>query len=132
MAGRTSEGHEVTGESPFLWEEKVHIFEIPYVPKPQSRPRVTSKGTYNPDAKEIEALHWQLKAQRKVDTLEGPLAVTIVFVYPNPQRRKMCAPATRPDVDNLAKKILDSANNCIWFDDSQIVELRVIKRYLTQ
>ncbi|EOU1650932.1 RusA family crossover junction endodeoxyribonuclease [Clostridium perfringens] len=38
-------------------------------------------------------------------------------------------PTKKPDADNIAKIILDSLNDVAYKDDSQIVELRIIKRY---
>ena len=59
--------------------------------------------------------------------LAGPLSVSITFVFPRPTN---CVwktkPMTRlphvkkPDIDNLAKAVLDSLNNIVWRDDAQI------------
>ena len=38
-------------------------------------------------------------------------------------------PQKKPDADNIAKIILDSLNKIAYEDDSQVVELTVIKRY---
>ncbi|HHD2713896.1 RusA family crossover junction endodeoxyribonuclease [Clostridium perfringens] len=38
-------------------------------------------------------------------------------------------PIKKPDADNIAKIILDSLNGIAYKDDSQIIELSVIKRY---
>ena len=38
-------------------------------------------------------------------------------------------PIKKPDADNIAKIILDSLNDIAFHDDSQIVELTVIKRW---
>jgi Holliday junction resolvase RusA-like endonuclease len=43
----------------------------------------------------------------------------------------MLKPTGRPDADNYAK-ILDALNLIVWVDDSQIVDLRVRKRYSDQ
>ena len=37
-----------------------------------------------------------------------------------------------PDIDNLAKMVLDSANGDFFVDDKQVVELNCIKRYIKQ
>ena len=39
---------------------------------------------------------------------------------------------TKPDIDNLAKLVLDSFNNRFFLDDSQVVELSCLKRYVEQ
>lgn len=36
---------------------------------------------------------------------------------------------TKPDIDNLIKTVLDAANNHLWNDDNQIVEIASFKRY---
>lgn len=38
-------------------------------------------------------------------------------------------PAKKPDADNIAKIICDSLNNVAYRDDTQVIELTVIKRY---
>lgn len=38
-------------------------------------------------------------------------------------------PTARPDLDNLAKSILDACNGVIYKDDAQIVDLITHKRY---
>lgn len=35
----------------------------------------------------------------------------------------------KPDVDNIAKAILDALNGVVWLDDKQVVELLVSKAY---
>ena len=38
-------------------------------------------------------------------------------------------PTKRPDADNVAKIVLDGLNKVAWEDDTQVVEMMVIKRY---
>lgn len=38
-------------------------------------------------------------------------------------------PMVKPDLDNVAKAILDACNGIVWADDKQVVELRITKRY---
>ena len=38
-------------------------------------------------------------------------------------------PRKKPDADNIAKIILDSLNGVAYKDDSQIVDIRIIKKY---
>jgi Holliday junction resolvase RusA-like endonuclease len=69
---------------------------------------------------------------------EAPVAVELRFAMPRPKSHigakglKPSAPqfhAGKPDVDNLAKLVLDqiTKNGCIWRDDSQVVSLRCDK-----
>lgn len=68
----------------------------------------------------------------------GPVAVTLRFSMPRPKSHfgakgiKPSAPQAhvgKPDADNLAKLILDQATRTerIWRDDSQVVEMHVVK-----
>ena len=38
-------------------------------------------------------------------------------------------PTKKPDADNVAKIILDGLNHIAWDDDTQVVDMMVIKRY---
>jgi Holliday junction resolvase RusA-like endonuclease len=38
-------------------------------------------------------------------------------------------PTVKPDLDNLAKTVLDGMNGIVYQDDSQIVELHISKKY---
>lgn len=72
-------------------------------------------------------------------TLEGPLAVHISAYYEPPKSTskknytKMmdCSilPTKKPDIDNIAKVVLDALNGIAYKDDTQVVNLNVIKRY---
>ena len=71
--------------------------------------------------------------------LEGPIRARIVAYYKVPAsyskkrlqsiRNGLEYPTKKPDADNVAKVILDSLNDIAFHDDSQIVELTVIKRW---
>lgn len=41
-------------------------------------------------------------------------------------------PLVKPDVDNVAKTIMDALNGVAYADDKQIVELKIIKQYSLQ
>ena len=49
------------------------------------------------------------------------------------QKEKMLAgeikPVVKPDVDNVAKSILDALNGIVYLDDKQIIELDIKKIY---
>ncbi len=62
--------------------------------------------------------------------IEGPiLDVRMIFFLPRPKKPKYPYPATRPDLDNLVKGLLDKFNGILWHDDAQIIELSIGKRY---
>ena len=72
-------------------------------------------------------------------TLEGPLAVHIRAYYEPPKStskrnyEKMIAglifPTKKPDIDNIAKVVLDALNGIAYKDDTQVVDLNMKKRY---
>lgn len=72
-------------------------------------------------------------------TLEGPLTVHISAYYEPPKStsKKNYAkmidntilPTKKPDIDNIAKVVLDALNGIAYKDDTQVVNLNVIKRY---
>ena len=56
--------------------------------------------------------------------------------HTGPKRALMASgelsPTTKPDLDNLIKRIKDGCNKIIWHVDSQIVEMNVRKFYSEQ
>lgn len=71
--------------------------------------------------------------------LEGPIKANIIAYYKIPKsytktkrlacKQNIILPTKKPDIDNIAKIIIDSLNNIAFHDDSQIVHLTVIKRW---
>lgn len=62
--------------------------------------------------------------------VQGPLVVTMVFALQRPKshpKRRRTWPVARPDVDKLARAVLDSCNQVVWRDDTQVVDLRARK-----
>lgn len=70
-------------------------------------------------------------AQDKSPThlVEGPISIAWVFYLQPPKKLKFPVPVTRPDTGNLTKGNADALNGVIWFDDSQIVDEHIFKRY---
>ena len=71
--------------------------------------------------------------------LEGPLRLNVLAVVSIPaswSKKKQVAalageirPTGKPDLDNIAKLYADALNGILWKDDSQIVRMRLEKRY---
>ena len=69
--------------------------------------------------------------------LNGELKVTLSFYFEPPKswsnRKRLLAigqyKRTKPDIDNLIKTVLDAANDHLWKDDNQIVEIHSFKQY---
>lgn len=124
--------------------------EIPGEPVATGRPRtrvVKPAGraafshTYTPartrNAKAY--LREYISARCPAEPLQGALFVTVTVVLVPPKSRPKwwheavesgaVWPTSKPDVDNLAKTILDASNGIVWRDDAQIVDLHVRKAY---
>jgi len=110
-------------------------------PVPQKRHRHCAGGTrtYDPSAAEKATFLALVREQGPVPLQEGPLRAVLHFRYKRPkshlraggQLRKGAPEAhvARPDVDNLAKFVLDALQGVCYKDDSQIVHLEVTKAY---
>ena len=61
---------------------------------------------------------------------EGALKVEAVFYVTRKPTVKREFPTVPPDVDKLARSLLDSCKP-VWGDDSQVVRLEVSKKYAT-
>lgn len=113
-------------------------FTIPAKAVPKGRPRMGRYGAYTPQkTRDFENLVSVTASQYAQNATEMPLAIEITFV--------MCPAASwsksrfrealngqifpRPDIDNLAKAILDGLNGVIYADDSQIYKLTAMKKY---
>lgn len=114
---------------------------IPGEPKGKGRPRLGKGFTYTPkDTVNYENL---VKVcymdQAKNLKLDGELKATIIAYYSIPKStskkkrlemvEERIRPTKKPDLDNVAKIVLDSLNKVAYDDDSQIVSLTVEKYY---
>jgi Holliday junction resolvase RusA-like endonuclease len=112
-------------------------------PVAKGRPRMTRRGqVYTPsETRAYETLVRQLAAleMRGKAPLEGAVRVELLIELAIPQswsRTKQLAaiadeimPASRPDIDNFVKSVLDAINGIVFSDDAQIVELRARKKF---
>lgn len=118
------------------------IVELAGAPMAKERVRVTNKGhAYTPQRTvnyEARLAHAAQIAMAGRPLLDGPLAVSVTITMPiaesKPKKWREAAlvgkirPVKKPDADNYAK-VLDALNLIVWADDSQIVDLRVVKFY---
>lgn len=97
-----------------------------------ARPRVTKFGTYIPEKtrkyrERIKGSFIEAGGMR----MSGPLSVRVhVFRQlpkSRPKRVTLEDDTFKPDVDNIAKNVLDALNGIAWDDDSQVTELLVRK-----
>lgn len=115
-------------------------FTIPGKPQGKGRPRVTRNGTYTPQkTKDYERLVQHSFMAAKCHSLVGELKASIMCYYPIPKntnkkrlammQSKIILPTVKPDLDNVAKAVLDALNGFAYKDDNQIVELSINKVY---
>jgi Holliday junction resolvase RusA-like endonuclease len=120
----------------------VITFVIPGDPVPQPRPRVSTQSgfarAYVPASHAIHAYRKEVQLWAKsagVVATSDPLSVEIVATFARPAShltkkgvRAGAPQLPRPDVDNIAKGILDALGG-LWGDDSCVAALSVEKCY---
>jgi Holliday junction resolvase RusA-like endonuclease len=130
-------------------------------PRPRARAVKTPKGYQariykgaNSGASRKHYKHWaetcrveMARNKQEVRNLispRSPISLSLTFVMPRPKDHytnrdrsrpiKDSAPIahiSNPDVDNLAKCILDEGNELLWDDDRQVAQLVLTKHYTT-
>ena len=112
-------------------------FIIPGKPQPKQRPRVTSHGTYTPQATvDYERLvGWQCRSVYKGKPITQAVKLTVRVFVKLPKRtvkEKGDWHTSRPDLDNIIKSIKDGLNGTAYEDDSQIVYLVATKQWASE
>ena len=117
-------------------------FTVPGEPVPQPRARVSTRGgfarAYVPASHPVHAFRQAVALSATIAGLRErsePMNVCIVAVFKRPASHvtakgivKATAPKVpRPDVDNLAKAVLDALGD--FFDDTLVESLQVSKSY---
>jgi len=114
-------------------------------PKGKGRPRASSRGgfvrMYTPAttiAYEAQIARQAEMARGSWPVLQTPMALRVVAFHGIPvswsKRKKLDALAGhivpgKPDLDNVAKAVLDALNGVIYADDKQVIRLVAEKRY---
>lgn len=117
-------------------------FSVPGDPVPQPRPRVSTRGgfarAYVPAKHPVHAYRQAVRLTARIAGLREraePMSVCIVAVFKRPASHvtskgvvKATAPKVpRPDVDNIAKAVLDALGE--FFDDTLVESLSVSKSF---
>jgi Holliday junction resolvase RusA-like endonuclease len=115
-------------------------------PKAQKRHRSVRMGNavrqYDPSASDKGDFLSVVQREAPKEPLSVPLAVAIRFYFTRPKSHfrtgknshvmKDTAPlwhTSKPDVDNMAKFLMDSLNKIYWKDDSYIADCWITKQY---
>ena len=118
------------------------IFTIRGEPRGKGRPRFTKTGrVYTP----AETAHYEslvgLSYRNSANgyKFSSPVRVTVKAFHKPPKGKSKkvvedmldgrILPTKKPDADNIAKIVLDGLNKVAWDDDTQVVEMMVVKRY---
>ena len=75
---------------------------------------------------------WRKKVRAHFTTYEmwkGPITVELEFWLYRGKTVKRDLPSVKPDIDKLARAILDALTGVVYADDSQVCQLVVVKRY---
>lgn len=122
-------------------------FEIPGAPVGKRRPRFSTingfaqaiKADADVEYENMVRLMFKLNKPVDYDLFDKPVRVRIEAYFPVPKSfsKKRAAeafagvlhPQKKPDADNIAKIICDALNNVAYHDDTQVIELFVVKKY---
>lgn len=120
---------------------QVIVFSVPGVPVAQPRIKATSIGgyarVYTPKTADAYKASVALAFRTAYggNPVDGPVRIEIEFVMPRPKamiwkKREMPSEwhTKKPDVDNLAKAVMDSLYGLAWIDDSQVCSIASTKR----
>lgn len=121
------------------------FFVVPGQPVGKGRPRASSRGGFvrmYTDAKTLSYEQVIAKQARyamgPLEVLATPISMRIVSLYSIPvswsKRKQQLAlngeliPG-KPDLDNVAKAVLDALNGVVYQDDKQVIRLVIEKSY---
>jgi len=121
------------------------IYEVLGIPTAKGRARSVRRGKFiahvTPEKTRNAEQSFLAQAlpYKPAIPFEGALKVSLAFIMPIPTSKSKkwkgeamagsVLPTKKPDIDNLAKLVLDSLNGVFWLDDKNVVELLCSKRY---
>lgn len=122
----------------------MRLFKIPGMVRAKQRPRLGRGRVYTPqETINYECLvrncYYDCAKNMGWKPIDGPIRVELEVFFPIPKsdskKKKSLKlsgsirPTIKPDVDNIAKSILDALNGLAYADDKQVVDCRVGKYY---
>jgi crossover junction endodeoxyribonuclease RusA len=119
-----------------LQTDVVVEFFVPGRPAPQGSKRHVGHGIMVESSRQLGPWRERValaahNATAASELLAGPITLALDFVLPRPKstpKRRTPAATKRPDVDKLARAVLDAITDVIIADDAQVIELRATKR----
>jgi crossover junction endodeoxyribonuclease RusA len=110
------------------------------IPAPQGSKRHVGGGRMIEQSKAVgpwrEAVRAETqRAMNHLPPLEEAVHVTVQFTLPRPKSipKRVIWPAKRPDLDKLARAVLDGlTDGGAWLDDGQVVKMGLIKHYASE
>lgn len=83
-----------------------------------------------PELRDWRATVRQVTADHMDEPITGPVTLCIGFRLERPRSRlRMRFPDVKPDLDKLARAVMDALKGTAYHDDNQVVELNVTKIY---
>lgn len=116
------------------------VFETVVLMEPvgKGRPRVVRHGdnviTYTPDKTAAADLMIRAAVNKtRIFFPAGtPLSMELIFYMSKPKSVKRRYPTVGSDVDNQAKLVMDALQRYVYPNDSQVVDLKASKRYISE
>lgn len=133
----------------FMWNEIISM----YIPQEPDRTTDQQKGEcikhrilngrrvpyiHHFTKPEVEIYHkklaYHLLRYRPDEPITGPVAIYITFCFKARRKKDIGEPkVTKPDLDNMAKGILDVLTKLrFWEDDNQICEMKLVKLWTSE
>lgn len=106
-----------------------------FIPRGWKRPIVTSTNPRLKGWEQVVAVGAQSAACGVFFGAGEPVRVDATFRILRPasvtaRKRPHCV--TRPDIEKLGRGLADALTGVLWANDSQVVEMRLVKRYAAQ
>lgn len=92
---------------------------------------IESSKRVKPWRADVKAAAEKMFTEAGFAPFDGPVSVSLAFVMPRPKsapKSKHVPAVKRPDVDKLARAVLDALTGVAFVDDSQVIELAASKR----
>lgn len=121
--------------------KSITVVELDSFTKERPRTNFYTKAVYTPKStidreKKIAQEFLKQNKEWEIDPKALKVRIEAVLNLPIVNKKETVGmldgtikPLRKPDVDNVAKLVLDALNGVAYVDDKQIVELNVIKKY---